>query len=56
MLQIFIIILFRIPQKLYHFTYYYSQNLLIILIILNFTAIFVQLFFTFTIKMCNNTL
>ena len=44
------------PQKLYHYAHYYSQNLLIILIILNFTAILFQLFFTFTIKMCNNTL
>ena len=44
------------PQKLYHYAHYYSQNLLIILIILNFTAILFQLFFTFAIKMCNNTL
>ena len=43
------------PQKFYHYAHYYSQNLLIILIILNFTGIFLQLFFTFAIKMCNNT-
>ena len=53
MLQIFIIILF---QKLYQYAHYYSQNLLIILIIPNFTAMLLQLFFTFAIKMCNNTL
>jgi len=29
----------KFPQKLYHYAHYYSQNLLIILIILNFTAI-----------------
>ena len=44
------------PQKLYYYAHYYFQNLLIILIILNFTAILLQLFFTFAIKMCNNTL
>ena len=44
------------PQKLYHYAHYYSQNLLIIFIILNFTAILLQLFCTFAIKMCNNTL
>ena len=41
MLQIFIIIFyFKFPQNLYHYAHYYSQNLLIILIILNFTAIY----------------
>ena len=39
------------PQKLYHYAHYYSQNLLIILIILNFTAIFLQLFFTLLYKL-----
>ena len=54
MLQIFIIILFRIefPQKLYHYAYYYAQTLLIIL---KFTAEFYN-FFTFTIENCNNIL
>jgi len=32
------------PQKLYHYADYYAQNLLIILIILNFTGKFLQLF------------
>ena len=32
------------PQKLYHYAHYYAQNLLIILIILNFTGEFLQLF------------
>jgi len=32
------------PQKLYHYAYYYAQNLLIILIILNLTGEFLQLF------------
>ena len=44
MLQIFIIILFQISQKFYHYTHYYAQNLLIILIVLNFTAEFLKLF------------
>jgi len=34
MLQIFIIILFRIYSKKYHYAHYYAQNLPIILIIL----------------------
>jgi len=56
MFQIFIIILFRISSKLYHYGHYYSQNLLIILIFPNFTGILLQIFFTFAIKMCNNAL
>ena len=44
MLQIFIIILFRISSKTVSlYAHYYAQNL-IILIILNFTAEFLQLF------------
>jgi len=48
-LQIFIIIS-KFPQKLYHYAYYYSQCLLIILIILKCTAILLQLFFTLQSK------
>ena len=48
MLQIFIIILFRISSKLYHYAHYYAQNLPIIIIILNFTGEFLQLF-----SLCN---
>ena len=35
------------PQKLHHYAHYYSQNLLIVFIILNFTEEFLQLFYNF---------
>jgi len=42
------------PQKSYHYAHYYAENQLIILIILNFTGEFLQLFFTFAIKSFRN--
>ena len=56
MLQIFIIILFWISSKMYHYAHYYVKNLRNILIILKFTEKFLQLFFTFAIKKFKNIL
>jgi len=47
---------FKFPQKLYHYAHSYAQNLLIILIILNFKGEFFTTLFTFAIKNFRNIL
>ena len=44
------------PQKLYYYAHYYFQNLLIILIILNFTGEFLKLFSLLQLETSKNIL